>query len=165
MTSQEAGVLKFESAVLREGVVEVYTYNIGNDALTWAAKQLLNEAKARGLVVDVKPEEPVTKYTVTEIMERTLKLIAELKIRGMMSDLRAKLPPHHLAELAPQLPVVRVELDDAEKAMAETGRKIPAIKAYRARTGAGLRDAKDAIDAYYAEWSSKGGADPRGLRW
>lgn len=34
--------------------------------------------------------------------------------------------------------------------LAESGRKIEAIKLYRAQTGAGLKEAKDAVDAYLA---------------
>lgn len=49
-------------------------------------------------------------------------------------------------------------LNDAEKAMAETSRKIQAIKAYRERNvGIGLKDAKDAIDAYVVEWERASG--------
>jgi hypothetical protein len=39
-------------------------------------------------------------------------------------------------------------LSSEERALAAAGQKIPAIKAYRNRTGAGLKEAKDAVDAF-----------------
>jgi len=41
-----------------------------------------------------------------------------------------------------------VELDLAEKCLVRCGQTIPAIKALRARLGLGLREAKDAVDAF-----------------
>lgn len=40
--------------------------------------------------------------------------------------------------------------DECKRLVAE-GRHIEAIKAYREHTGAGLKDAKDAVDAYRAQ--------------
>jgi len=41
-------------------------------------------------------------------------------------------------------------LGDEARHLAGEGRKIEAIKAYREATGAGLKDAKDAVEAYRA---------------
>lgn len=46
-------------------------------------------------------------------------------------------------------PIV-TRLSEAEQALAETGRKIPAIKAYRERTMIGLKEAKEEVDAWAA---------------
>lgn len=46
------------------------------------------------------------------------------------------------------------EVDYLLKLMSEGNLKIEAIKAYRTLTGAGLKDAKDAVEKY---WISKGG--------
>lgn len=42
------------------------------------------------------------------------------------------------------------ELDTTEKCLVRCGQHIQAIKAYRARTSTGLREAKDACDAFRA---------------
>lgn len=43
-----------------------------------------------------------------------------------------------------------------EEALVESGRHIHAIKEYRARTGVGLKDAKDCCDAYRSAWEAIG---------
>lgn len=40
-----------------------------------------------------------------------------------------------------------LRVSDVERVLAEAGKRIYAIKEYRTRTGCGLKDAKDAIDA------------------
>jgi ribosomal protein L7/L12 len=57
------------------------------------------------------------------------------------------LPP--AAELA-----ARARSIDAVRDLAARGKKIPAIKAYRAATGAGLREAKEAVEALQRELRS-----------
>lgn len=57
---------------------------------------------------------------------------------------RAGLAPHELAELREQ---TRPGIIPEIRALVEQGELIRAIKAYREETGAGLKEAKDAIDA------------------
>jgi ribosomal protein L7/L12 len=46
-------------------------------------------------------------------------------------------------------PAIATQLNETEQALAETGRVIPAIKAYRTRmSGLSLKEAKDAVDAW-----------------
>lgn len=52
-------------------------------------------------------------------------------------------------EMSPHVPLV-VELTEDEKAMVSNGDIIGTIKNVRARMGIGLKDAKDAVDAYRA---------------
>lgn len=47
-------------------------------------------------------------------------------------------------------PAITTRLLGTERAMAEGGYKIPAIKALRDRTGVGLKEAKDEVDAWVA---------------
>lgn len=67
-------------------------------------------------------------------------LVDELAARAGVSDaelLRLR------SQLGPQIP------EESRRLVAE-GKPIQAIKVYRERTGAGLKEAKDAIDAYSA---------------
>ena len=49
-------------------------------------------------------------------------------------------------EFEPVVPAISLEPSASEFQLVLKGRKIDAIKSYRARTGVGLKDAKDAID-------------------
>lgn len=65
-------------------------------------------------------------------------LVDELAARAGVSD--AELLPLR-SQWGPQIP------EESRRLVAE-GKPIQAIKAYRERTGAGLKEAKDAIDQY-----------------
>lgn len=58
---------------------------------------------------------------------------------------RAGVGEEELAELRGQ---AGAQIPDRCRALADEGRHIEAIKVYRELTGAGLKDAKDAIDRY-----------------
>lgn len=56
---------------------------------------------------------------------------------------------------APQVKIMTA-LTVCEKALIESGRKIIAIKEVRQRLNLGLKDAKDAVDAYFNAWREAG---------
>ena len=53
-----------------------------------------------------------------------------------------------MSELAELRAAVGPRVPDQSRRLVAEGRVIEAIKAYRVHTGAGLKEAKDAIDAY-----------------
>lgn len=61
---------------------------------------------------------------------------------------RAGVGPAELAQLRTQ---TRPGITPEIRALVTQGKVIPAIKAYREETGAGLREAKEAIDAFIAD--------------
>jgi hypothetical protein len=77
------------------------------------------------------------------------------RLRGLEYKLNALLR-HHGAEPTPHLPLS----ERAKELAADPRRKIDAIKIYREETGAGLAEAKDAVEAYQQQLLSRPGDRP-----
>jgi ribosomal protein L7/L12 len=155
----EPGILKFGRGSLFEGALEVYVHSIPDTDVVHAVSELREAIRSRGLQVGTQQEPSVMSYTDEALLLRAQSLAAEAKHRAISVKLadaiRQYMPSPSMA-----VPAVRVDLTDQEMAMVESGRKIPAIKALRSRTDLGLRDAKDACDAYEKKWNAAG--SPRG---
>ena len=108
---------------------------------------IVSEAMARP--ADFKPDETEICWNMTDptVIWLTKVLNREIDNRGLKHLLTPPAPPKPKFTTA--------DLDDVEKACAESGRMIQAIKLFRTRLGSdkvGLKEAKDLVDAYRAEW-------------
>lgn len=147
------GVLKFINATMYEGVMEVYISSIPDTDVKHCLEQLHEEANHRNISVkEVTARKPIS-MSSEELMVRIMADCHELKLRGDLFKLQPKMVEFMLEV---RRTVVRVDLEDAEMALVESGRMISAIKAVRARTGIGLKDAKDKCDAYRMAWEKAG---------
>lgn len=85
-------------------------------------------------------------YTATEIRAAAgyISGCAELSGSEAILTLQAKIHKDRIKNADPNL-------NDSEKGLASSGEKIQAIRAYRERTGNGLREAKDIVEKWMNE--------------
>lgn len=148
----EHGSVAFKMGQLLNGRFTVHDYQIEDDEGKHAISTIAQVLAERGVSI------PETVVNVTAMKTGNLLSLAydiakELSYRGAGKELNDKIASY-LPKPVPQ--VYKNVLVAEEQALVETGRHIPAIKMYRARTGAGLKDAKDACDAYRDAWKAAG---------
>jgi hypothetical protein len=161
----EEGTLKFPKGSLYDGVFEVYPYQMDPEDVQHVVKELVEYADKAGIQLDVPQKKPKVAIEMTndELIETIRVACSELSARGNRFMIESRLAEYFPK---PKPAVVRIDLIESEMALVESGRHITAIKAYRERTGAGLRDAKDQCDAYRDAWNAAGkpiGGIPRPL--
>jgi large subunit ribosomal protein L7/L12 len=92
-----------------------------------------------------KPEQPghVNNHRLDELESRvrTLEATVSLLVQGVA------VPATPTASAAPGQPAVATDVLGHVRQLAQDGKKIEAIKAYRQATGLGLKEAKDAVEA------------------
>lgn len=122
--------------------VELYVGDIDTHELEALRDSVYEECVHRGLKM---PTPNVKIMATAEFKTHLEKVYHEAKMRAI------PLPGE------PVPPTINVpELNELERAYAESSRKITAIKEFRNRTGLGLRESKDAVDAYVAAWEKFG---------
>lgn len=87
-----------------------------------------------------------------KLKELAVQIIKELQWRGRAGEVEWPVRPDPTKQDPARPDLI---LNVSEMAMAETKRMIQAIKALRERTGCGLKEAKDAVDAYKLAWEQK----------
>lgn len=80
-------------------------------------------------------------FGTSALDERIARLEAQVRAQqGVIEELCRRF------DIDPPVGVPGQWLDDTERRLVAEGKKIAAIKHYRERTGAGLKEAKDAVD-------------------
>lgn len=87
-------------------------------------------------------------FGISQQKKQILTLQAQVRnLEGLVDELAARAGVGDV-ELAELRAAVGPRVPDQSRRLVAEGRVIEAIKAYRVHTGAGLKEAKDAIDAY-----------------
>lgn len=145
------GMLHFKKGSIYDGRISINDYEMSDEELKHNLEVIIGEARGRGVPIPADPEVRVWKMDEAKLVDLSKACLQELNYRGKLDTVKQFFPKNE---------VIKVELDDHEMALAETGRKIPAIKAVKTRLNLSLRDAKEQVDAYVAAWEKAG--SPRG---
>lgn len=124
--------------------VDLYIEDLENSKVEYLLADAYNVASYRGLKL---PKPNIKLMKTAEFTTHLNEALNEAHNRGI--PLPTVVMPTPSNYCVPQLSMT-------EEALIESGRFIAALKEYRVRTGAGLKEAKEACDAYKAAWTAAG---------